>query len=191
LAAASIIDSVSIRRGSERGANPVVPRVVCATRPDFRAGLAGATDFAGVTFRAVLFAAGGLVATLLTAGRDETTFKPAFLGFETGCLAAIFLAGATLAGFRALAVTDLLVAGRIAPVFRVFSFALATFPFAAPVRVVLVLAIGAFDRDTLTSPRAARLGLRAVTATFPVGWRVGLLREVEAIGTTLGTVETW
>src|SRR6202011_859209 len=46
----------------------------------------------------------------------------------------------------------------------------------------------ALGRATLTSPRIARPDDRAFAAAFTVGRRVGLLREVEAMGTTLVTV---
>jgi len=47
-----------------------------------------------------------------------------------------------------------------------------------------------FGRETLTDPLAARAFGRAFAAALIVGRRADLLREVEAMATTLGTVET-
>jgi hypothetical protein len=61
----------------------------------------------------------------------------------------------------------------------------------APVRPLLGLAApaaAAFGRETLTNPRIARPGGRAFTTAFTCGRRVGLLRGVDGMGTSLVTV---
>ena len=119
-----------------------------------------------------------------------------FLGtvfVEAGFFAAIFLAVAVLvlAGFLAEV--------PVATLFRGVSFAARcvvldaalAIALGATARTFFAAAEAAFGRETLTSPRMGRPGFRAFpTAALAVGLRVGLLRGVEAMGATLGTVET-
>jgi hypothetical protein len=146
-------------------------------------------------------AAAGLFA--LTAGRFGIVWREAgrvVAGFfvtalvrVTAFLAAIFLSETALAGFlgEVLAVEALRAGVRevwaVALSFVLPATALVVF---SPAVFGLVVAVA--GRDTLTSPRMGRSRFRAFAAVaFIDGRRVDLLREVEAMGTTLGTVETW
>jgi hypothetical protein len=130
---------------------------------DFRATAAG--FLAGAAFLAVGF---------LT----EVSFRAAAV-----FLAAIFLALAGRAGF--------LTAALRAAVVRAGALLVRSFAFDATARMDFALVAGDFARAAFAGARTGRTGFRAFADAFTVGRRVGLLRGVEAMGSTLGTVETW
>jgi hypothetical protein len=160
-------------------------------------GLAGVGFFAATAFLVAGFFAAGLLwtgfleAERFTAGRFRTTFFRV-TAFKTGFFAAIFLAETALADFLAAARfavvplgADLRAGVRDEAALRDAIFVALTFVLTALVRAVFARGFG---RGALASPRTALPGFRAFAV---VARRVGLLREVEAMGTTLGTVETW
>jgi hypothetical protein len=138
--------------------------------------------------------AGGFAAAgLFGAGRFEVAVRLA------GVFATARVRGVVFGTFRVAAVffgvtaaTRFLVVAALPTGLRDCRTAVLSFTFAVLARAAFCLAAEAFGGDTLTSPRMGRTGFRAfVTAAFTVGRRVDLLREVEAMGTTLGTVEAW
>jgi hypothetical protein len=151
----------------------------CFRPTDLDASFLGAVVFAGTPR-----AAGFLTAEFLEGG----VF--AFTVLETAFRAVSFLVVAVPVPLTFLDVVDF----RVAATAWVATFAAPRFGLAAVARAVFGFAIRAgvaFGRTTFTSPRIARPGDRAFATAFTVGRRVGLLREVEAMGTTLVTVATW
>jgi hypothetical protein len=125
--------------------------------------------------------------------------------FEAGALATVFFGLAAARFARALleaaleaagdpsflAGADCRVAFLAAPDFVADDFAMGDFAAVLSARAFAARAGAAGGRETLTNPRIARTVLRADTAAFAAGRFFALLRGVEAMGTTLGTVESW
>jgi len=165
----------------------------------FAAGFAFATAFAATRFTAGLFGATFFGAATLPRAAAEVRGT----ALATGFFAAIFLAVTVRpgAGFRA---DDRAVAATRVLAFAVWVFARWLFTARVVFTVLaLLLAVAAravfgfaartasgFARATFTSPRMERPDGGAFPFdAFAGGRRVDLLRGVEAMGTTLGTVE--
>jgi hypothetical protein len=88
--------------------------------------------------------------------------------------------------FAAAALPPLAAGIRTEAAFRAVFFA----GLVLPGRTVLIAEGAAFGRETLTRPLMECPDLRALIAPFTAGRLFGLLRGVEAMGATLGTVES-
>jgi hypothetical protein len=112
-----------------------------------------------------------------------------FFGLAAARFARALLEAAGEPGF--LAEADCRVAFLAAPDFVTDDLATGDFAAVLPARAFAARAGASGGRETLTNPRIARTVLRADTAALAAGRFFALLRGVEAMGTTLGTVETW
>jgi hypothetical protein len=149
---------------------------------------------AGVFFAVAAFVAGTPRAAFLDTREFEGgALETVFFGLAAACFARALLEAAPEAagepGF--LAEADCRVAFLAAPALVTDDFATGDFAAVLPVRAFAARTGASGGRETLTNPRIARTVLRADTAAFAAGRFFALLRGVEAMGTTLGTVETW
>jgi len=152
---------------------------------DFAAGFPDREFFVATAFAAGFLAVDFAAAAGFLAGAAFLAVD--FLteaGFRT---AAVFLA----AIFRALADRAVFLAVALRAAVARVGVLVRSFAFDATARTVFALVPGDFARAAFAGRRAGRPGFRAFADAFTVGRRIGLLREVEAMGSTLGTVETW
>lgn len=146
---------------------------------------------AGVFFAVTAFVAGTPRAAVLdTRDFEGGALETVFFGLAAARFArALLEAAAGEPSF--LAEADCRVAFLAAPDFVRDDPATGDFAVPLPARAFADRAGASGGRETLTNPRIARTVLRADTAAFAAGRFFALLRGVEAMGTTLGTVETW